>query len=341
VAIANDLVVWARRPKQLPLSTIRYRAASAHRRRGARLFEPEHVRSCRYLEIRLNQPGSAPLFVQLTRVFEQLHFAEAHHLIPVVALDQPDNRYRDPSRGPNVWDYYFEPAAGDTVSDLDRVPPGEIALLSFRMQQQLVLGPGLNVPARSDLDEAAAGRFLRRRDVGAHLAQMYMRIRQTLRDRADRFYREHLDGSPTIGIHIEDEESMSPQPMRMPLEMYSAAIGALLSRWPSARLFVSANDTDGLARLTDRYGAAIVPSPRAREAMDRRASAERGVEAGAAEIVDALLLARAAVLIHAGAPLAEFATFFNPALDVVDLRSHGVAAADPNALGQADAAEVL
>jgi len=65
-------------------------------------------------------------FAQVERVLNQLHTADTLGLVPFVYLGRkvaaaPDacgigeNQYFEPSRGPNVWEYYFEPVSTYTL----------------------------------------------------------------------------------------------------------------------------------------------------------------------------------------------------------------------------------
>ena len=65
-------------------------------------------------------------FAQVERVLNQLHLADTLGLLPSVFLGRkvaaaPDacgigeNQYFDAGRGPNVWEYYFEPVSTYTL----------------------------------------------------------------------------------------------------------------------------------------------------------------------------------------------------------------------------------
>ena len=332
--LLKDAVGSALFPNTVPLSLVGYRARSAWRRRGARLFDPGNAPFQKYLEIRTDEPGSEGLFTQLSRILEQLHFADAHRLTPVVTLDQPSNRYLDRGRGQNVWDYYFEPVSGLTTSDLDGVDPSTIALLSPDEQRSLLLGVGnlTNEPPNS-LDDAGERWFRRRREMAAELIRAHVRVKPDVVNKVDAFYRDHLDGRTVLGVHMcatiptvdmRPTESTGQQRrgQTAPPEAYWPFIDAFLEAHASARIFLATNDPDCLDQALKRYGSLVVFTDTARASADQERSRSvngRGYQPGEDVLLDVLLLSRTNYLLRCASSVGEFATFFNPSLDSLDL----------------------
>ncbi len=183
---------------RLPLRYARQRSKVRKLRRGARHFDAADARFNRYLEVRSDASLGTGFFTQFLIVLNQLHFARAHRLEPVVNLDHAYHPHFDPARGGNVWENYFEPVTDTSLEDLRAVDPGSICLLDPSRQLSLTLGDSPAEPA--DPEEAEA--WLRRlRLRGADLVERFVRVRPEVMSRVSDFERGW--GSATVlGTHL-------------------------------------------------------------------------------------------------------------------------------------------
>jgi hypothetical protein len=331
LVIAKDALGSLLTRGALPLSLVRYRARSARRRRGTQLFDAGNASLHKVLEIRIDDPGDSGLFAQLHRILAQLHFADAHHLTPVVTLDQPSNRYLQRGRGENVWDYYFEPASALSTTELDDLDPIEITLLGPDDQRCLALGAGNHdIDPPSQLDEEGVLWFRRRRAMATDLVSAHVKIKPAIADEADAFYREHLQGEVVLGVHMPAPDPTTrtaagaaqagtSRSVAVMHEVYFPFIEAFIGTNSAGRIFLATNDSTLVDRLRTRFGTAVVSRRAARSNPATEFEHDLGYQGGAEVLIDMLLLSRSDFLLHCASPVGEFATFFNSGLPALDL----------------------
>ncbi|MEM1245690.1 MAG: hypothetical protein AAGK22_04935 [Acidobacteriota bacterium] len=301
----------------LPMDVVRYRASVAKRRKGSPPFDPGNASFHKVLEIRIDEPGDRELFDQVLAVLEQLHFAEAHRLEPVVRLDQPNHRYREPGAGANVWEYFFEPVSPRTAEELEAMPARELTSLGPIEQRCVALGAGnheADPPERLD----AEGRlwFDRRRAMGADLVRRLVKPASELREAADRFWKaEFAEVEHVLGAHLASGHDHPVPPPGRNIDVLPGAFmphfEAYLERRPEGRILIAASDPTLADAVKTRFGDRVV--------YRERSGPARGRAGGEDAVVDALLLARCSALLHGGRALGEVASFFSPQLPVIDL----------------------
>eukprot|EP00962_Isochrysis_galbana_P055739 scaffold27525_cov96-Isochrysis_galbana.AAC.1 len=140
------------------------------------------------------------LFAQVERVLNQLHLAEHRGLVPHVFLGQmvfnaPDacdvghNQYFEPSRGDNVWDYYFEPVSPYRTGDA-RLANRPVRLLSASVDDARRHAIAISGDAVSSYfefkqyDERLHATRTRVRRMGGELVARWLRVKLEIRREA-------------------------------------------------------------------------------------------------------------------------------------------------------------
>jgi len=315
-------------PERAPRELVRHRRRVRRERRGASVFDVSRTAHAELLEVR----SDGDLATHFIRVVKGLHLAEAHRLRPVVNIDQPYSAYRDPARGNNVWEYYFEPVSELRAADLDRMDRSGLLMLEPSQQFATTLGDEPRAEGRPGDEERDPG-FARRRRVAAGIVERWVRVRPGIEAKVCAFADEHLAPGPVLGVHLRGTDwgidasgARRPGPRRLvevvEPERYLPAIDATLSAHPDCRLFVATDQQQFLDALVARYGERVAATG-ARRSTDRRCPARIGSDEGYARgeevLVDILLLARCDGLLRCASAVGEVASWFAPEVPVVDL----------------------
>lgn len=158
------------------------------------------------------------------------------------------------------------------------------------------------------------------------IIEQYIRPRDYVLAKVDRFYREHLEGHYVLGVHVRGTDATSKQEIRphrqgsLALSRYVAEIDRLLRAEPTAKILVATDAEASLAYLTAHYGPRVVTYDSLRHqsgeaagvgptgwimpayiAGDRDRAARNGEEA----LIEFLLLSRCQYLIHNASSLAR------------------------------------
>jgi len=294
------------------------------------------------------------LFSLIQQVIAHIPWAEAARRTPIVLFEGRccywvPAGYRGRS---SVWEYYFEPLDPDhpasavspeTRAALARDFPdwreagvrlddGSFASSHFGDHPRLA-GRTLSIPHEwcdPDPDlRAHAGRLIRR----------HVRPRSYIAARVDAFADAHMAGRRVLGVHIRGTDAVSSAEDRahrrgsLVLERYRKAVERWLQSVRDGHILVATDDQRSLDFMIDAFGervhsfathrhrdgevvghgptGALMPSYVAR---DPETAARNGEDA----VIEHLLLARCAGLVHNGSSLARTVLLQNPSLPHVN-----------------------
>ncbi|KAL1515441.1 hypothetical protein AB1Y20_002067 [Prymnesium parvum] len=276
--------------------------------------------------------GSAGFFAYMLFVVNQLLFADKLGLAPVVELGRCTvnghdhfasggaNLYYDERRGPNVWEYYFEP-----VTPVERVAAQMAGALTLPSKTLW----WLHHQAKGSVYAHYYGRYAhkRRYDERWHLRMRrrahgvlakYVRLKPALAAEVDAFWARRLAWRrPVLGVHLRgtDKQRAIAGDAVHPAA-YAPHIDAYLAAHGNATLFVATDSPSFLGWLAGRYPRQLVY--RAALRSEANAFLDRTLadnyRKGADALVDAQLLSRADFLLKCSSALGEFAVYFNPSL---------------------------
>ena len=253
--------------------------------------------------------------------------------------------YRDASI---VWEYYFEPL--DRVCPADAVPERVRSALRERFpdprdvgfwldrdtwvsnnfgDHPRLKGKTLAIPHGWQDPDAAT------RERAASLIRRHVRPRNYITELVDAFFSEHMEGRTVFGVQIRGTDAVSTSEDRahrkdsLILENYRREVERCLASAPNARIFVATDDQRSLEFMRGAFGSRVIAYDSRRHvagevagrgptgclmpayvARDRQDAAKNGEEA----VIEYLLLARCALLIHNGSSLARTVLLDNPAL---------------------------
>jgi hypothetical protein len=306
------------------------------------------------LVIRMNH-RDAGFFAQVQFAINQIRYAEARRLIPVVhyGADSIDgtNPYYEEAAGPNVWEYYFEPVAGLTLDDARALAARagrriltlshwELWRLHHWEPTSVFTYPyGYFRVVDDKTTHLDARWWAAQRAEGRRLVGRYVRVRAEIRERVERYVAEHWR-TPMLGVHLrgtdKDDVGAGPRLSRIvPPAEYFPLIDDHLDRHRDAGIFVATDQSQFRDEIVRRYGDRVVWCAEMLSASEANVfktgpAGGRGNRAKGEEVlVDALLLARCDRLLKCTSAVGEFAQYFSRTLtsaDVTDLNLAGLGA---------------
>lgn len=301
------------------------------------------------LVIRMNH-CNAGFFAQVQFAINQIRYAEAKRMIPVVyfgrdSLDGP-NAYYEESAGPNVWEYYFEPVARltlDEARDLTRRTGRRLLTLNYwelwRLHDQepssvytYPYGYYRKVVDKSTSFDAQW--WARQRAEGRRLVRQYVRVRPEIAQRVEDFARSHFRPH-MIGVHVRGTDKMDtgtgPILSRIvPPEEYFPFIDEYLERQPEAGIFFATDQLQYRSEMAARYGDRVIcysaelSDSTVNAFQQQRRGGSGNKRKGEEVLVDALLLSRCDFLFKCTSAVGEFAQYFSDTLESVDLNFVGL-----------------
>lgn len=281
------------------------------------------------------------LFSLIQQVIAHLPWALQENRVPIACFGSRTCYWtaKGYAGGDTVWEYYFEPL--DPAHPVASLPDRVRQAISARFPSPFEVGyfadPDTFVSAHFGDHPELAGKALSipylvddpdddlRRQT-AELIERYVRPREYILQKVDRFYRQEMDGGPVIGVHARGTDAVSSQEVRphrrgsLILARYRAAIERLLEEEPTARIFVATDDQASLDYLDRSFPGRVLACDSTRHrggeaaghgptgwvmpayiAEDPDIAARNGEEA----VVEYLLLARCRHLVHNGGSLAR------------------------------------
>lgn len=308
--------------ESIPFQRVKQLTSHGLKRKGAGYYLFSNAKGKKYLEIRADGNPQATFFTQFLTVLQQLHFAEANHLTPVVNLDHIYSYYYDANYGTNVWENYFEPIKAIASTELDKIDSQTITLI--RPEEQLTFFPG-----EANLDfQNKKWWHNRQRAHGARLTADYILLRPEILEVIDDIYKTHWQGHTVLGIDLNRPEKHGPiekghmqfgrnvQP-----EEFFPFIDKFLSLNPGGKLFITTDQNQFMTTLIKQYGDQVIHTKNIGSGTETSAlnSSGKGYNQGIDALINVLLLSKSDFLIKGCSNAGEVATYFNPKVPVIDL----------------------
>jgi hypothetical protein len=294
------------------------------------------------------------LFSLLHQVIANIPWALGVNRIPIVYFGRR-TCYWVPGGYQNadtVWEYYFEPLIADypvaaipqrirhlietnppIIGDVGHYADQDTFVCAQYGDHPLIEGKALPIPyLEGDPDENL-------RETASRIIETYIRPRDYLIDKAEKFFDRHMRGHGLIGVHVRGTDAISSQEQRdyrrgsLALPRYADAVRGLLRNNPASRIFVATDDQSSLDFFQETFGDRVAAYDSLRHlggeaagkgplgcimpayiAADRGRAARNGEEA----VIEYLLLSRCDYLVHNGSSLARTVLLKRPALPHVN-----------------------
>lgn len=272
--------------------------------------------------------AGAGFFALVTYALNGIRWAEKHGRIPVVKFDGASTpAFYDPTRGENVWEYFFEPVSPWSSAEADQAERGGVPAVTLTKKELGHLhhhDPDRVATFWSyDRPSDAAAWMRNKRELGRWYVATYIRVQPKIQEIVDAFWGQQLAGRPVLGVHIRGTDLEYADPLAP--ECYFACIDQRLAQpeWADARLFIATDQVQFLELFLKKYQDRLVYRDCLRSATATapfQMSTERsGYMMGEEVLVDALLLSRCGHIIKGPAALGEYALWFNAGVDCDDL----------------------
>jgi len=294
------------------------------------------------------------LFSLVQQVIANIPWALGDGRVPI-AYFQGRTCYWTPKgyRGSNtVWEYYFEPIIPDYPAAY--IPSKVRTALSIDPPSAFEPGRFVedNVFASAHFGdhEALSGKALKipylledpgekLRATTSEVIRKFVRPRQYIRDKVDRFYREKLSGRDTIGVHLRGTDAVSIEEKRphrknsLQYDRYRDEVRSLLKKVPDACVFVATDAEESLAFMRWEFGDRVVAYESLRHTEGPAAGAgptgwvmpgyiadnrDRAARNGEEAVVEYLVLTKCSYLVHNGSSLARTVLLHEPAIPHVN-----------------------
>jgi GT2 family glycosyltransferase len=299
----------------------------------------------KYLIITMNH-CTAGFFAYVNFVINQLMHAERNDLHPVVFFGRwsgdGENPFFSPEHGDNMWDYYFEPVAGLTYSDLMKKvrdpndPTSDSDLMTLKSDDMWWLHdhdpesaytyPHGGETARYEQIDEPAHWYKKQRERARWVVERYIRVKPHVAQKVDDFVRAHFGDGKVIGVHMRGTDkgtaSLPRHLMRIvkPQE-YFKYIDDYTQENSPAKIFVATDQQQFLSQVRNRYGGRVLSydAKRATGLLNPFQVKGDGYRKGEDVLIDCLLLSRTNFLLKCTSAVGEIAFYFNPALAGIDL----------------------
>ena len=296
----------------------------------------------------------AGFFAYVNFAINQVIYARKKGLRPVVYFgktsgDGPNAFYDEPT-GENTWDYFFEPVDELSYADVQRKvadpadPLTEKRLITLNTKQLW----RIHCNERDSVfvyphgvHERAYGRdpnwYDEQRARAREVVKSCIRVKPHILAKVDAFAEANLAGQPMLGVHIRGTDKgtahAAAELMRIvPPEEYYPHIDKFLAENEGGKVFVATDQRQFLDQMREHYGDKIIAYTAIRSDSTQNpfdVNDGKGYRKGEEVLIDCLLLSRCDFLIKCTSAVGEFALYFNPELECVDLNAGG----EPPSLG--------
>lgn len=260
--------------------------------------QPAPVKKAEKLSIILDSPANHGMFSCFTMTLGLLDQFEKGEYAGIRIDFGPQGVHHDPEKGPNWWEYYFEPL--------------ELGTQGIKKTQ-------LKINGTHKL--ARIGRDLLGRNNAYRLIQKYIRVKADIQNEVDQFVQTHFTDKQVIGIHYRGTDKITSGEARY--VNYENVIEEIRTSIEendlnNYLLFVATDEEGFLEYLLDRFPNKVVfqNAHRSVDACPVHLFAAEPYLVGREALIDTLLLSRTHFLIRTASNLSLCSTFFNPHLPV-------------------------
>lgn len=277
-----------------------------------------------------NPDANAGFCALITYALNGVRLALERNRLPVVNFDRDNcSLFYDEEYGENVWEYYFEPVAGMSYTELKRrMDDGDLdPSFVSRFDARDLMRRHHSDPERvatfwaSDVPEAPAEWMAAKRRLGREYVAKYVQVKPHVAEKVQGFVDKHFRGRFTFGAHVRGTDFAYAEPT--PPEAYFEAIERLVQRkgLRNYGVFLATDQQQFVDRFQREYGSSLVTYDSFRGSGDVapfRLRAVNPYRKGEDVLVDTLLLSRCDHVLKCAAAGGEYALWFGQDLECTD-----------------------
>ncbi len=266
----------------------------------------------------------------LTIALNGVRKALENNWLPVVNYDREVNdHFYDPDRGPNVWEYYFEPVMGVSYARVEELlEEGEISESDLHSYPANLIWEWHRFdPDRiatfwhNQVPEDRRAWMSEKRKLGREYVSRFLHVKPHIRDRVERFHEEHIARQYTFGVHIRGTDLSYAEPTEPSRYFRTIDELARRKRIESFKVFLATDQSQFVDLFTRQFGDRLITYASTRSATDVPVFLFRDMspyKKGEDVLMDILLLSKCDFLVKGASAVGEYALWFNPELECVD-----------------------
>ena len=255
-------------------------------------------------------------------VLNGIRKANSINAIPVIDFNKENTFFLFDERQSlhSIWEYFFEPVSPYSIEQI------ESWLESGKLRQQDVLyisAKEFGYLHHHDPERIATfwawktpndkpAWMQSKRNLGKHYAKKYVKPKNHIVEKADKFFSNHLTANTIIGLHIRgtDFNYASPIAINKYIKSINEIINALTDK--NYQIFVATDQQQYLDKLMETFSHKVVARDVTRSTtnlvplMNNNVS---GYQKGEEALIDLLLLSKCSFIIKGPAALGEIATW--------------------------------
>ncbi len=263
----------------------------------------------------IHSSGSG-FFSNFFRALSTLRWCDKNDVVPVVHWGERSTYYEEDGHNGSYepWEYFFEP-----VSDLSH----EEALKT----EGVIINRHYSAPDKTFIQStncnARGYKKILERDYRRSLNKVikrYIKFKPSITDQVDAFYKEHIEGKKTIGIHLRGTDKFTGV-WPVPVERICDTANELAKEFSECQFFIASDD----ARLVEKAKTLLkrpvilfdaYRSPTGRKLHGSQKNYNKAKH-GEELLVEVLLLSRCDKFVHTRSNVSSGVLCFNPELDNV------------------------
>lgn len=248
--------------------------------------------------------SEAGMFSIVFGVLNHIRWCDANHKIPVVYWGKTCSFYEANGYNglKNAWEYYFEPVSKLQVSSNDEIHSTYFA------------PDGTGIDPRPNPPYTCMGMYKFKKWVNA-LIKKHIKIKPHIMNQANEFYKKHMEGKKTIGIHLRGTDKNREVPMTPTDLIINEA-----NKYEGYQYFIATDDNKLLEEAKKKLKGDIIYFDSIRSDNNKpihlsRTSSKAIV--GEQVIIEMLLLTSCQKFIHTCSNVSMAVHYFNPDIDAI------------------------
>lgn len=264
------------------------------------VFSENYAKTGPYLVV--NNPHHSGFFATFYSILGALDYYEKNSYAGItVNLDS--YMYLDPNKGPNWWEYYFEPIQiGEEAK--------EHYIFSYEDTHSLIK-KGYSMP----------------RQWAYEIIQKYIHLRPEIYTEVNQFILKNFQNNYVIGLHYRGTDKILESP-RISYERVYEIVQLFLFKLsiahPNIKIYVATDEQNFLDFMKLYFPNQIISSPFVRSSTNdpihySTTIYQNNYQKGKEALIDCLLLSRCNHLIRSDSSLSMVSTYFNPNIPTLTL----------------------
>lgn len=247
-------------------------------------------------------------FSEFFGVLRNIIGCEKKRLVPVVYWDHRSPYYVDKgNRYNNVWEYYFEPVSNlkfEKADKINRIPYDEIS--SFFPSSPYIEWQLPNYVHNFDYNF---------RKYMNSIIRKYIRIKKSILEKVNFFYKKYMKGKKIIGVHIRGTNKILESP---PVDIN--VFLKVVSRYKKHKIFIASDEHAIVKKFKKAFPQEVIcyDAHRSSDSSPHYLGTDKknplNAIIGEEVLIETMLLSKCDLFVHSVSNVSTVVLFFNPEL---------------------------